>query len=194
VSTTALADADTLWVGTIAGAVSLWDLGTGKELRRVQSPSAEKPAYPFANDVTVIKCSPRRRTTVIICQQGEDTKLRVLDVQGREFPGVSADDALSAEYSSDGSMLAQGDVSGSVSLWNMADGTKYRMWMCSDRGWAEDLKSITDLSFSPDRRFIACADRENRVSVWQIFDTRQPQPVGGHAPEISSRHGISRRP
>ncbi len=100
----------------------------------------------------------------LLLRDERETVIRLLDAKRgaeiRVFPGKG--DRLDCfAHSPDGQLLAVGEPTGTVRLWEIATG-KERFAL------KKHLASCTALTFSPDNRILASGDKEGVVSLWDV--------------------------
>ena len=127
----------------------VWDLATGKELRRLSHDST----------VTAVSFSPDGKT---LASGSEDNTVRVWDLAtGKELQRLSHNSVTAAvSFSPDGKTLASGSRDNTVRVWDLATGKKLRR--------LSHEKNVTTVSFSPDGKTLASGSRDNtvRVGIW----------------------------
>ncbi len=70
-------------------------------------------------------------------------------------------------------MLATGDASGKVVIWNLANGAPRHQL-------AEHTDEVNSLAFSPDGRTLATAGEDGRVVLWSTDNGQKMQSLEGH--------------
>ena len=92
--------------------------------------------------------------------------------------GQERDSILTADLSADQSMIATGGPSKRVNLLNLAGEVVHELSRHTD--W------VTALGFSPDGQFLATADRDGSLLLWEADSGLFVQKFGGHAGAITS--------
>jgi WD40 repeat protein len=137
--------------------VRLWEVSTGQQLRVFTN---------FQTTVTSVAFSPDGHTLAATEWGGLVGSLHLLDVTGaphRTFPAgrLGGVEGAPLAFSPDGKVLASGNASGLLILWDVAAG----------RPAAEmpaEHSRIKSLAYSPDGKFIACAAEDGKVRLWDV--------------------------
>jgi len=79
-----------------------------------------------------------------------------------------------ARFAPDGATVATGDVSGSVRLWNTANGSLLRTLS----GHSSTIRSVV---YSPDGQSLASASKDATIKLWRATDGALLRTLGGHA-------------
>jgi WD40 repeat protein len=132
--------------------------------------------------VTALAYSPDGRMLAIASSQGlvlwdAATGARVRALAGPEpsngFTWVSG----TVAFAPDGRVVAAGDRTGRIRLWNVADGTL--AGELSPRG---DLRELSSLVYAPDGRTLAFAGSPGGVGLWDTTGDRVRMLAGAAAP------------
>jgi WD40 repeat protein len=111
-----------------------------------------------------------------------DLNLRHAHLQDCVFP-QTIDSILCLALSPDGHLLAIGDSSGTLRLWELNTGTLIAVETAAHSSW------IRCLAFSPDGQYLASGSSDASIRVWQIGSTRTLeycQSLEGHRQQIWS--------
>ncbi|MGX9226705.1 WD40 repeat domain-containing protein [Streptomyces albus] len=101
-------------------------------------------------------------------------------VTGRVLRRVlSQDETHALAFSPDGRVLAAGDGSGRVTLWDGRGRRSLGLLAGTYREAGGSTEPVTALAFSPDGGTLAVAGRQGTVRLW---DTAAHQPLGGPLP------------
>ena len=144
-------------------AVILWDLATGKELRRLGA------ALP----VHCVAFSPDSRLAAVA---GADGTLAVWDVAGgtlqRRWKGHTAG-VSRVLFSHDGKQLLSGGWDNALRLWDTDAGKLIR-------AFTGHTAVIEGLAFSPDGRWIASSSQDETVRRWDRASGKEERWFTGH--------------
>jgi WD40 repeat protein len=150
----------------------LWDIATGREIRRLEGSSCSTLALAF---------SPNGR--LLASGSWTDTRARVWDVETGEklldLPHKYAVEAIA--FSRDGALLATGTgggypLAGEVKLWDVATGAEIRVLQ-------GHTKAVNSLAFSPDGRLLASASDDENVRLWMV-GTGWVRTLVGHSEPV----------
>ena len=86
---------------------------------------------------------------------------------------------LSIAFSTDGQLLATGDVNGEIRLWQMPDG-KLLLNFQGHAGW------VNSVSFSPDNRILSSASSDQTVKLWNVSEGKCLKTLEGHNQRVRS--------
>ncbi len=146
------ADGRTVLLGTKAGLVHRWDLVSRKEL-----PTLSK----HTGEVAGVHVLPGGKTMVTT---GADGLIRRWDVKtGRQLsepPGYAG--RTHAAFSPDGHIVAVGDASGRLELWNARSGGLLRVLR-------RDGPGVGSMAFTPDGKELAEVQTDNTVQFWAVL-------------------------
>lgn len=144
--------------------VRLYDLNTGRELRRLMGHTDAVRAIGVSRDGRIALTG------------GDDRTLRVWDLaNGREMrriPGHRARIA-SVGISPDGRLGASGDRNQSLRLWDTGTGRELRSF-AAPRG------DVLGIAWSPDGRTLATAHFDTTVRLWEVDTGRELRRFAGH--------------
>lgn len=200
-------DGHTVASGGQDNLIRLWDVATGRELRRFEGHSAP---------VFCVAFSPDGRT---LASGSDDTSIKLWDVATghalRDFPGHTLQ-VLSVAFSPNGHTLASGGGDATVRLWDVVTGSPLevfrghmglvasvafssdghtlasgsgdstiRLWDLANKSPSRPLKgdgaSILSVAFSPDGHTLASASSDNNVWLWDVSSGKKREPrLEGH--------------
>ena len=136
-----------------SGVVFLWDVETGKELRRFRGHTGEVSALEFA---------PNGQQFL---SGGQDKTIRLWDVKtGREnhkFEGHT-NWVRCVRFNRDGKRFLSGGRDGMMRLWNVDTGKQVRQFQAATKGWTESV------AWMPDNRQAVCAGGDSEVQIWDV--------------------------
>jgi RNA polymerase sigma factor (sigma-70 family) len=147
----------------------LWDVGTGKEIRKIDTKAS-----------CMVSFAPDGKTLASSAGLGGFGHLvRLRDVATaemvRELPGTEGDALVS--YSPDGKLLATSNRIDTVRLWDPTSGKEIRRWRAPNLGW--------QMAFSPDSKVLAAASGSTIVQ-WDVATGNELDPAAGHRARIHS--------
>jgi WD40 repeat protein/serine/threonine protein kinase len=147
--------------------VLLWDARTCELKTRLQN----KPMY-----VTTLAFAPEGKTLLTGARE-----INLWDPATGQLSralGTHSDRAECAAFSADGTVLATGDLNGSVKLWDLAGGTERATLLGHSGG-------VTSLAFTPDGKTLASGGADMTIRLWRVSDGRELLVLQGHADPIS---------
>ncbi len=157
-------------ISAAGGAIKIWDVASGREIRTLQSHSE------YINSIAI---SPDGST---VASASNDGLVTLWDVaSGRElksFRGVELRDVNSVVFTSDGRTLVSGDEYESISVWDVATGQEIKKI-----GHERSVKSV---SLSPDGLTIASAGDDGSLKLWDFASGREIKTLIGHKEEVRS--------
>jgi uncharacterized protein with WD repeat len=138
-------------------AIRMWDVATGKELRRFKG---------HDNDVECVAIAPDGK---LLASVSSDSTVRLWTVAtGKEVWKSKKFDKRPyvIAFSPDGKMLASGGEDAALRLWDVATRKELRHMMVrrEEHGSAE----VRCVTFSPDGKYVACGSRDGWVTVWDV--------------------------
>jgi WD40 repeat protein len=155
------------------GTIRIWDIGAGREVRRIDVPGGTVNAFDLPASGTAV-VSGSNEGVVQVWDLAQGTELRRLEF-ARDRPSFVQSLACSPQ----GSTVAVG-------------GRGRTIWLCSVETGKEIQQLsgpwpvITSVRFSSDARMLACAAGAE-IAVWAFQEgERQPLALKGHAGPISS--------
>jgi WD40 repeat protein len=151
--------------GGTDGTVRLWDVQTGKELRKLVGHTGQTYTVAF---------SPSGQLAL---SGGDDNQLLLWDLTSgekiRNFVGHEGTVA-SAMFSPDGKQIASGSWDRTIRIWNVATGEESIRLQGHTHG-------IMGVAYSPDGKLLASAGGEDRsVRVWEVDSGKESHKLLGH--------------
>jgi len=163
-------DGRTLATGSADRAARLWDVASGKELRRFEGHSRLVRSVSF---------SPDGRT---LATGSGDKTARLWDVASgkelRRFEGHS-NVVTSVSFSLDGQTLATAAGDSTARLWDVASGKELRRF-------EGHSNVVTSVSFSPDGRTLVTGSGDNTARLWDVASGKELRRFEGHSSRVIS--------
>ncbi len=162
-------------------AVRLWDLATGKELRRFLGHRSEPRAVGFSPDGKTVASAGLQGDSIRLwdAATGEE-RLRIDDVESW-FGAVV--------FSPDGKTLASGSHRHQVKIWHAATGKLIYAYAYDGR---DQGTFPVPVAYSPDGRLLASGGNDGTIRLWHVetgkeirrFRLPRPEKVGGYNPNM----------
>jgi WD40 repeat protein len=146
----------------------LWDVATGKELRRLEGHRDAVIAVAFSTDGRLAVSGSR------------DRSVRLWEVEsGRERARLDGHTGKvrCVAFSPDGKTLLSGGEDGTLRLWDIGSGKELRR-LIGHTG------NITAAAFSPDGRQVLSASYDRSVRLWDVASGKQVRQFDGHTLEV----------
>lgn len=138
--------------------ITIWDLSTGKLLRRYPLPALDGPDIS-TDGKTLIGVSYRGRERSVLCYELGSGK----PIAPQLAKGTAA---LAAAIGPDGDTVALAGSDGRLRLWSLAKGKALREWEIGKESWHR-------LAFSPDGRTIVATSDQKSLGVWDVTTGRE---------------------
>jgi WD40 repeat protein/predicted ATPase/transcriptional regulator with XRE-family HTH domain len=154
------------------GKVRVWEVGD----RRLLWSSEGDP------DPRTVSCLAFSSDGRVLASCENDPTARLRDASsGAEVQQLThSADVRVASWSPVGGLLATGDVTGTISLWEVTwDSAPLRLRTLSGHS-----KAVTGLAFSPDGRGLASASWDGTVRLWDVEGGRLRETLSGHADRV----------
>ncbi len=130
------------------GSLRVWDLETKRELHVFRGELKMDVEVSFGGDGRLLA--------------GAGGVVEVWDVEsGKLVRRLPLELGSSARISPDGRLIATGEDTGRVTLWELATGERLQVF-------EEHTATVFDLEFSPDGRTLASAGKDGQVRLWDV--------------------------
>jgi RNA polymerase sigma factor (sigma-70 family) len=175
-------DGRLLVTGNQDGTLSLWDVASGKEVRRFRQ-GGQVFSVAFSPDGKVLATGGGER--------GKAGEVRLWDAaSGRELTALREHEDLivSVAFAPDGRSLAAGSRDGLVTLWDVGVLRRRARWPGLG-------PAVYDVAFSPDGKRLASAggeeflrdgQRDGTLRLWDATSGKQVAAIQGHAGTVTS--------
>jgi RNA polymerase sigma factor (sigma-70 family) len=165
-------DGKTLASGGWENAVRLWDVATGKEIRRFTpakgqgSQNTKVASVAFSPDGKRLAAGTGNASSNLVIWETATGKemQRFRDIQ-RQLTSIA--------FTPDGKGLAASDIDDRVRLWSVADGKVIHEF----KGHPQWVHAI---AFSPDGQWLASTGRDKTLRLWDAASGRELRQLKGH--------------
>ena len=144
--------------------VRLWDVETGRELRKLQGHKGMVWTAPFSPDGRML-ASASLDCTVRLWEVETGRELRKLEGHTDFLSGVA--------FSPDGRMLASGSADRTVRLWEVAGGREWRKL-------EGHIGYVRGVAFSPDGWLLASGSQDSTLRLWDAETGRELRKLEMH--------------
>jgi WD40 repeat protein len=149
------------------GAVKLWEIDSGTELRTLQTFLAHSVAF-----------SPDGK----LLAGGSMTTIKLWDIaSGNELHTLKGhpDVVYSVAFSADGQLLASGSRDNTIKLWDVGSGSELRTL----KGHTDFVYSVT---FSPDGKLLVSSSSDHTIKLWDVGTGTELRTLVGHSLAVRS--------
>jgi WD40 repeat protein len=163
-------DGKTLLTGSDHGPVRLWDVATGKELRKMEGSEGGVMALAVAPDFKSVAAVDKTSSSNHPFQW-PTTQVSLWEVSTgkaiRRWSG-DAEAVWALAWSPDGKTLASGGADKCIHLWDPQTGKETGKF-------AGPANTVLGVAFAPDGKTLASADRDRTVRLWDLAAKKQTQ-------------------
>jgi WD40 repeat protein len=151
--------------------VLLWDLTTGKKVRRYESLESNR-------DLRAVLFAPDGESLTALSDNGRVCRWEVGSAE--ELPPLRGPNTpmLAAAYARDGKALAVAGQDGQIRIWEPASGKLLREMRA-------DSYAIRAVGFAPDGKTLACGDYQGVIRLWDLT-TGKEKLLAGPRPSFHS--------
>ena len=149
--------------------IKLWDLGSGREIRKF---GGLRAVFPLA-------IAPDGKTAL---SGSDDTSLRLWDVaSGRELKSLAGHSwtVSSVAFATNGRTALSGGWDGTLRLWDLASGREIRKFEGHSRG-------VTSLAIAPGGATALSGSWDKTLRLWDLASGREIKKLVGHSDVVTS--------
>ncbi len=142
----------------------LWDIATGRELRRLEGHKGSVTTCAFSPDAS------------LIVSGSADHTLKLLDAaSGKEIRGLEGHkgSVTTCAFSPDGSLIVGGTYDNTLKLWDSASGKEVR-------GLEGHKGFVWACAFSPDGSLIVSGSDDETLKLWDVASGNEVRGLEGH--------------
>jgi|GEM_PF-2486469 len=153
--------------------IIVYDLATGKEIRRLRNPRERARAYAVSADAKLLAARDKDDVVWLWEGIGEKQPCRLVQATAVNANGtVIAPRHDCLDFSADGTKLASGTDAGTIGVWDTASGKAILQ--------ESESSNICSLAYSPNSKLLAWGDAEARVRVWNLAQGKELYRLKAH--------------
>jgi len=156
--------------GSRDNTIDLWDVETGKEIRRLKGHGGSVYSVVFSPDGRLI-ASGSYDGTIKLWDVETGKEIRTL--KGHSFLVFFKGVVHSVSFSPDGKLIASGGSDDTIKLWDVETGKEIRTL----KGHGGSVESV---AFSSDGKLIASGSRDNTIKLWDVKTGKEIRTLEGH--------------
>jgi WD domain, G-beta repeat len=160
--------------GATDNAIRLWDMATGKELRRWQARGQDGTRLCFSPDGKLLASTSVNEPGCEVYLWDVATGKEIRRLKGQKYM------VLTLTFSPDGRVLASAGVADAIRFWDVATGKPLRAIPRTDSA-TEQTCMVQQIVFSPDGRTVASAEADGLVRLWEVATGELRRELKGHA-------------
>jgi WD40 repeat protein len=159
--------------------IILWDIESGKELRRIATPyTMGLRCLAWSPNGKVLACGGRKSEDPLkpvdaVCLWGAATGEHLQEWTAHQRGETARNEMRGLAFSPDGALLASGGGDKTVGLWDAATG-KVRSRLLGHQ------RDVTAIAFSPDSRMLASGSDDRTVRLWELATCKERRRYEGH--------------
>ncbi|MER8734541.1 AAA family ATPase [Mesorhizobium sp. M1227] len=201
-------DGHRLATATLSGEILIWDVDSGRQLRRLEMGRAAVASVQFSPDGKLVGCASLAGVAQLWGSDGETATLKtsatlpnaVFSPDGRLVLTATSDNIVhllrtdgtevrtfvghrngitSAAFSQNGLLVATGSLDQTARIWSLEDGSTVQVLQGHD-------EPLTDVAFSPDGQSLLTASRDSTARIWNVADGTRKAVLKGHRGAVES--------
>jgi WD40 repeat protein len=150
--------------------ISLWNVATGKEVRRLAGHTQVISGLAFSRDGRLL-VSASWDKTVRVWNVADGAAIKALNGPSQQI--------ISVAISPDGRSVASGDFDQTIKLWDVGSATLTHVF----RGHSGGVGAI---AFSPDGKYLLSGSEDATLKLWDIAAGKEVRTFAGHARGVNS--------
>jgi WD40 repeat protein len=171
--------------------IKLWEVKTGMELCSIPLPDVDASTkyagvFAFSSDSRILasNCGDTWRRVIVLSETATGKELcRFQGLGSQGFVGL--DKVVSLVFSPDDQLLASGDSTGRITLWQLNKGRSKSLTTRKIRTFIGNVSNepIRTLAFSPDGRVLAsgAGDNDGGITLWEVKSGKKLKTFPGHS-------------